>query len=229
MLLRTEFGARPNPGASASSVSNGSLRESSNRSLADTSLMGGSRLGRSHGGLEGNEAATVSAAGENKGYGREEQEDDKKVHGEKDDHVGKVSLSASASMSPSASASALRPAPESASAFVLVPELASALADEEEKDGGCVGSSSWRNDRAPTEEWGQRGTVAPQSQGSGDVGREGAEDAVHGSRTRRRKESGEEEKRREGVPAEKEKPAATVIGEVLGRLPLSKLKIVIGD
>ncbi|CAN0330304.1 unnamed protein product [Ascophyllum nodosum] len=220
MLLRTEFGTRPNLGASASSVGG-----SSKRHLADASTMGDSSPGRSRGGLVEREVSTVSAPGENTDDGRD-QEGDKKVDGEEDDGVDEVSVSASGSVSSSASASALRPAQESASAFVLVPELAPAPAEEEEKGGGLDNSFSRRIGPAPVEGRRRNTTAAVQSRGGGDVDGGSAGDAMHGSRRGRGLGPKEGERREEG-PEEKEKTAATVIGEMLGRLPLSKLKIVI--
>ena len=239
LLLRTEFGARPNLGASACSVDigasasalsvgDGSAGESSKRYLADASTMGDSSPGRSRGGLAGREVVTVSAAGEKTDDGREDQEGDNKVDGKERDGVDDVSVSASGSTSPSASASALRTAPESASAFVLAPELESAPVDEEEKGGGRVGSFSRRIGRASVEERRRNATAAVKNRGGSDVGGGSAGDAMHGSGTDRGLGSGEGKRREEG-PEEKEKTAATVIGEVLGTLPLSKLKIVIGE
>ena len=228
MLLRTEFGTRPNLGASASSVGDGSSGGSSKRHLADASTMGDSSPGRSRGGLAEREVSTVSAPGENTDDGREDQEGDKKVDGEENDGVDEVSVSASGSVSSSASASALRPAPESASAFLLVPELAPAPAEEEEKGGGLDNSFSRRIGPAPVEGRRRNTTAAVQSRGGGDVDGGSAGDAMHGSRRGRGLGPKEGERREEG-PEEKEKTAATVIGEMLGRLPLSKLKIVIGE
>ena len=213
--LRTEFGARPNLGASACSVGDGSAGRSSKRYLDNASVMGGSNPGRSRGGLTGREAATMSAAGKKTGAGRSEN----KVGGEEDDGVEEVAVFTSASTSSSASASAQRTAPESASAFVLVSEPASAPADQEEKGGVC---------RAPVKARDRHATAAVQSQGGSDVGGESARSAMHGRGINRRFGPGEGKRQEEG-PEEKEKTAATMIEEVLGRLPLSKLKIVIGE
>ena len=157
----------------------------------------------------------MSAAGKKTGAGRSEN----KVGGEEDDGVEEFADFTSASTLSSASASAQRTAPESVSAFVLVSEPASAPADEEKKGGVC---------RAPVKARGRHATAAVQSQGGGDVGGESARSAMHGRGINRRFGPGEGKTQEEG-PEEKEKTAATMIGEVLGRLPLSKLKIVIGE
>ena len=119
----------------------------------------------------------------------------------------------------------------------LVPAFLSAPASAppiEMKDGGAPGNgigvhSSQTPDSVLIGErrFGQSGAVVPKTQHIGNDGGGVIENALYQDGGGRGRASGNTDRRAEETE-EKEKTAAAIIGGLLGRLPLSKLKIVIG-
>ena len=166
---------------------------------------------RSHGKFQGHLAVDDVAASTN-GQGAAEGD---KVGGGKGDKIGNASDYALAS------------------ALASFPTRSSSLApDVEENDtsGDCSGAdSSLVFDPAMIENQGsRRGREVPTTFVSGEIESKqdddvGAYESDGGTRRRPRGGGG-----RDGESTQKERSAAIVIGEVLGSLPLSKLKIVLG-